>query len=81
MTGGNQFSLSMDVTAQPASSFVQLPETQRIRDEMQETANLLQRATLQLTDEEEQAHQAMMQRIQEHCGHPPIWCDDIKQHT
>ncbi len=73
MTGGNQFSLSMDAIAQPASHFAQIPATQRMQDEMDETEPLLRRKALSITTEEEQAHQHMMQSIQKTCGSTPIW--------
>jgi len=75
MTGGNQFSLSMDAIAQPASSFVQLPEVHRIGDEQVETAHLLQRARLTVTSDEEQAHQAFMQRIDKESHGRAMWID------
>ena len=73
MTGGNQSSLSMDAIAQPASHFVQIPETQRMQDEMEETEPLLKRKPLIITSEEEQAHQSMMQHIEKACGSRPVW--------
>ncbi len=73
MTGGNQFSLSMDTIAQPASQFVQISETQRMQDEMQETRNVLQRKALTVPEADEEAHQKMMQHINKACGDSAIW--------
>jgi len=73
MTGGNQFSLSMDAVAQDASSFVQLPEIHRTQDEQQETSHLVQRDSLTVTADEKQAHQALMQRIDKESGGHAIW--------
>jgi len=73
MTGGNQFSLSMDAVAQSASSFVQLPELNQKQGQQQETTPLQQRASLSITTEEEQAHQALMQRIEQESGGQAIW--------
>lgn len=74
MTGGNQFSLSMDAVSQPAASFVQLPKIQSsTQDEQQETSHLLQSATLNITAEERLAHQALMQRIEYESGGQAIW--------
>ncbi|MDQ6952536.1 MAG: DNA polymerase III subunit epsilon [Mariprofundaceae bacterium] len=75
MTGGNQFSLSMDAVSQPASSFVQLPEIHHSQDKQRQTSDILQRATLTVTPKEMQAHQALMQRIDEESGGHAIWDD------
>ncbi|MDQ6994477.1 MAG: DNA polymerase III subunit epsilon [Mariprofundaceae bacterium] len=75
MTGGNQFSLSMDAVAQAASSFVQMPEIDRAHNEQQETAHLVQRASLSVPANAEQAHQALMQRIQKESGGHAMWMD------
>ncbi len=75
MTGGNQFSLSMDAVAEPASSFVQLPEVHRTHDEPLETSHLLQHPKLIVPNHEEQAHQALMQRINKESGGHAMWGD------
>ncbi|MDQ6991794.1 MAG: DNA polymerase III subunit epsilon [Mariprofundaceae bacterium] len=75
MTGGNQFSLSMDAVAHPASSFVQIPEIDGAHNEQRETAHLVQRASLSVPENAEQAHQALMQRIQKESGGHAIWMD------
>jgi len=73
MTGGRQFSLGMDIPSQPASSFVQLPEHSRGRDEQAETATLMKRKALPIADHEHEAHLSMMQRIQQESGGNAIW--------
>ena len=74
MTGGNQFSLAMDAVAQPATSFVQIPEIRRVNDEKIETARLVQQhETLHVNRNDEQAHQQMMQRIAKESGKPALW--------
>lgn len=73
MSGGRQFSLSMDIQAKPAGSFVQLPSSIRKRDEQQETAQIMRRPALPLTAEDQAAHEAMLQRIQKESGGQAIW--------
>jgi DNA polymerase-3 subunit epsilon len=73
MTGGRQFSLSIDMPTQPAASFVQLPEQSRGRDEQAETAGLMKRKTLPIHADEHAAHQAMMARIHEESKGQSIW--------
>ncbi|MDQ6998920.1 MAG: DNA polymerase III subunit epsilon [Mariprofundus sp.] len=73
MTGGRQFSLGMDIPSLPASSFVQLPEQSRGRDEQAETASMMQRKPLTIEDHEHQAHISMMQRIHKESGGKSIW--------
>ncbi len=73
MTGGRQFSLGMDISSQPASSFVQLPEPSRARSEQQETAALMRRDPLPIPPEEMAAHIAMMTRIAEESNGQHIW--------
>jgi len=73
MTGGRQFSLSMDIPSLPASSFVQLPEQSRGRDEQAETANLMRRKALPIAEHEHDAHRSMMQRIHTESGGKSIW--------
>ena len=63
MTGGRQFSLGMDMGIKPASEYVQLPSAQRSREEMRETANLMRRPAIQVRQEDEQRHQALLERI------------------
>jgi len=72
MTGGKQFSLGMDATAQAAGTFVQLPESARSRMEQAETANMVQRDAPPLDDVEIKAHQKMLERIHEESGQA-IW--------
>lgn len=73
MTGGRQFSLGMDIPSQPASSFVQLPEQSRERDEKVETATLMRRKSLPIADEDQRAHISMLQRIHQESGGQVIW--------
>jgi len=73
MTGGRQFSLGMDVPSLPASSFVQLPEQSRGRDEQRETAQMMQRKTLHIEDHEHAAHFSMLQRIHKESDGKLIW--------
>lgn len=73
MTGGRQFSLGMDIPSQPASSFVQLPEQSRERDEKAETAKLMKRSTPPIADHEHEAHQSMMERIHKESDGQTIW--------
>jgi DNA polymerase-3 subunit epsilon len=73
MTGGRQFSLSMDMPSQPASSFVQLPEHSRGRDEQAETADLMKRKALPIHADEHAAHQTMMERIHRESEGQSIW--------
>jgi len=73
MTGGRQFSLGMDIPSQPASSFVQLPEHARGRDEQAETAAIMQRKPPPIAPEEIAAHQAMMERIHKESEGQLIW--------
>jgi len=73
MTGGRQFSLGMDIPSQPASSFVQLPEQSRGRDEQAETAALMKRKALPIADHEHKAHLSMMQRIHRESDGNAIW--------
>lgn len=73
MTGGRQFSLGMDIPSQPASSFVQLPEQARRRDEQAETARIMKRKSPPIAPEEQAAHQAMMERILKESGGQLIW--------
>ena len=73
MTGGSQFSLTMDNPAKPASSFVHLPENKRAHDEKMETARLLRRPALNTSQADESAHQNMMQRIQDSSHGKALW--------
>jgi len=73
MTGGNQFSLSMDVESQVASSIIQLPETQRAHNEKMETTTVLQRPPLLLSKEDKQSHHTMMQRIHQESAGKELW--------
>jgi len=73
MTGGRQFSLGMDIPSQLASSFVQLPEPARGRDEQAETASIMKRQPPPIAEEDIAAHQAMMERIQKESEGQCIW--------
>jgi len=73
MTGGRQFSLGVDIPTLPASSFVQLPEQSRGRDEQSETAKLTKRAVLPIEDHEHEAHLLMMRRIHKESDGKTIW--------
>jgi len=73
MTGGRQFSLGMDIASQPASSFVQLPEPSRQRDEQAETAPLMRRKLPPVADEEHQAHISMLRRIERESEGKTVW--------
>ncbi len=73
MTGGRQFSLGMDVQSKPASSFVQVSRAARSRDEKAETATIMQRKPLQLTEDEQAAHQALLKRIHQESDGQLIW--------
>lgn len=73
MTGGRQFSLGMDITSQPAKSFVQLPEPSRQRDEQAETAPLMHRALPPVDDEDHQAHISMLRRIHKESDGKTVW--------
>jgi len=73
MTGGRQFSLGMDIPSQPASSFVQLPEQSRGRDEQTETAKMMKRKALSISDDEHQAHLSMLRRIHKESQGQTVW--------
>jgi len=73
MTGGRQFSLGMDMPSLPASSFVQLPEQSRGRDEQSETAGIMKRQLPPIPAHEHEAHLTMMQRIHKESGGQTIW--------
>jgi len=72
MTGGRQFSLDMGATAQPAGTFVQLPESTRSRAEQAETANMMHRDPPPLDEDDIKAHQEMLNRIHTESGQA-IW--------
>lgn len=76
MTGGNQFSLSMDVESKPASSIIQLPETQRAHNEKMETTKILQREALHLSEKDKLSHQTMMQRIHQESHGKELWAHE-----
>jgi len=73
MTGGRQFSLGMDIPSQPASSFVQLPERSRGRDEQAAPARIVKREALPIADHEHAEQLAMMQRIHRESEGKAIW--------
>jgi len=73
MTGGRQFSLSMDIPSQPASKFVQLPKHSSGRAEQAETACLMKRKALPIHADEHAAHQTMMARIHKESEGQSIW--------
>ena len=72
MTGGRQFSLDMDATAKPASSFVQLPESVSGRAEKAETATLTRRPTPRMDEQDMEAHRRFLERIHQESGQA-IW--------
>ncbi|MDQ6972496.1 MAG: exonuclease domain-containing protein, partial [Mariprofundaceae bacterium] len=72
MTGGRQFSLDTGVVPLPASNFVQLPESSSGRAEKAETAALMRRDALPVSEEDVQAHRQMLERIHEESGQA-IW--------
>ncbi len=72
MTGGRQFSLDTGVKAQPASSFVRLPETLSNRDEKAETASIMGRQSPPMPEKDLQAHQALLERVHKESGQA-IW--------
>jgi DNA polymerase-3 subunit epsilon len=73
MTGGRQFSLSMDTGVKPASDYVQLPSSQRGRMEQGETASLMRRPSLKVRDEDKERHNTLMQRIAKESGDEVLW--------
>ncbi|MDQ6955275.1 MAG: DNA polymerase III subunit epsilon [Mariprofundaceae bacterium] len=71
MTGGNQFSLGVDVESTLASSIIHLPETaQNLRDKK---PALPQRKALNIHSKDEEAHKMMMQRIDKESKGHAIW--------
>jgi len=72
MTGGRQFSLTMDAMAQPAGTYVQLPEATSSRMERAETASMMRRDAPPLEKEEQKAHQQFLERIHQESGQA-IW--------
>lgn len=75
MTGGRQFSLTDGVPRQPAASFVQFPAQAGHRDEKAETAPLTRRRPLTISEEEQAAHRALLERIHRESGGRTIWLD------
>jgi len=73
MTGGRQFSLGMDIQAKPASSFVQISRGTRSRDEKAETATIMRRASLKVSEDDHAAHEAMLKRIHQESDGQLIW--------
>jgi DNA polymerase-3 subunit epsilon len=73
MTGGRQFSLSMDMPNQPAASFVQLPGQSKGRNEQAETADMMKRKSLPIHPNEHAAHKTMMARIHKESKGQSIW--------
>jgi DNA polymerase-3 subunit epsilon len=73
MTGGRQFSLDMGVQPKPASSFVQISRAARSRDEKAETATIMRRPPLQISDDDHAAHEAMLKRIHQESNGQLIW--------
>jgi len=63
----------MDAVSQPASSFVPLPEIHQTEFVQKKAMPLVERAKLSVTAEEKQAHQALMQRIEQESGGHAIW--------
>ncbi|MDX8397939.1 MAG: DNA polymerase III subunit epsilon [Mariprofundaceae bacterium] len=73
MTGGSQFSLTVDAEEKLASDFVQLPEKRGVSDERRETSLRSARPLLSVSEAEMQAHLLMMQRIEQESGVPVLW--------
>ena len=73
MTGGRQFSLGMDTGVKPASEYVQLPAAQRGRTEQRETANLMRRPSMQVSSDDLERHNQLMQRIAKESGNKALW--------
>jgi DNA polymerase-3 subunit epsilon len=68
MTGGRQFTLTMEDHSLPASSFVQLSQTAAQRQEKVETANIMRRPRLAMPEEDQKAHEALLQRVHSESG-------------
>jgi len=68
MTGGRQFTLTMEDNSVPASSFVQLSQTAAQRQEKAETANIMRRPMLDMPEEDQKAHEALLQRVHTESG-------------
>jgi len=68
MTGGRQFTLTMEDNSLPASSFVQLSQTASERQEKAETASMMRRPKLALPEEDIKAHEALLQRVHTESG-------------
>jgi len=75
MTGGRQFSLADGIPRQPAASFVQFPAQAGRRDEKAETAPLMRRRPLTISEEEQAAHRALLERIHRESQGKTIWLD------
>lgn len=72
MTGGRQYTLTLDVPIKQARHFIQLPETIASRDERLETATIMRRPPPPLPEEDAAAHDALLQRIHRESGQA-IW--------
>jgi len=71
MTGGNQFSLSVDVESKLASNIIHLPETGSSHKKTTPLAP--QRKALTIPAHDEKAHQMMMQRIDKESKGHAVW--------
>ncbi|MDX8414093.1 MAG: DNA polymerase III subunit epsilon [Mariprofundales bacterium] len=75
MTGGRQFSLSLESETRKAISFVRgkLPQRQSQIQEQRETSTITQRNAPPLLDQDQQAHSLMLERILQESGGSLIW--------
>ncbi len=73
MSGGRQFSLTMDAPVQRASQLARVPRRASQRDEKAETAAIMRRPVPPLPEEDRAAHEALMARIRKESGGNVIW--------
>jgi len=73
MTGGRQFSLHVDSHVKPASAYVRLPSAAVGRQEQQETAQLMQRPSPVMRQDDLLGHQKMMARIEKESHDAVLW--------
>ncbi|MDX8402232.1 MAG: DNA polymerase III subunit epsilon [Mariprofundaceae bacterium] len=73
MSGGRQFSLTLDAPVQPAGRLARAPRRASQRDERAETAAIMRRPPPPLPEEDRRAHEALMARIQDESGGNAIW--------
>jgi len=81
MTGGRQFSLTLEPQTRKAASFVRgkLPKRQSQLQEQQETAAITGRKAPPLLAQDRQAHSLMLQRILQESGGALIWQDALSE--